>query len=74
MISILDVCERAKVAPPLPVDSFDLDNVFATLQRLADKYGIRYDADTPVPSDDALADKVFDAAVEFFVECGVYFK
>ena len=74
MISILDVCERAKVSPPVSADTFDLDNVYATLKRLADKYEIRYDPETPVPADDALADKVFDAAVEFFVECGVYFQ
>ncbi len=74
MISLLEVCDRAQKGPELPVETFDLGNVYATLKRLVGKYDIRYDPDTPVPSDDALADKVFDAAVDFFVECGVYFQ
>ena len=74
MVSILDVCERARKGPTLAAESFDLDGVYLTLKRLAKKYDIRYDPRTPVPSDDALADKVFDAALDFFVECGVYFQ
>ncbi len=74
MISLLEVCDRAQNGPELPVETFDLENVYATLKRLIDKYDIRYDPQTPVPSDDALADKIFDAALEFFVDCGVYFQ
>ena len=74
MISLLEACDRAQKGPELPVEVFDLDNVYATLKRLVEKYDIRYDPETLVPSDDALADKIFDAALDFFVECGVYFQ
>jgi len=74
MISLVEVCDRAQRGPRLPVESFDLDSVYATLKGLIDKYDVRYDPTTPVPSDDALADKVFDAAADFFVECGAYFQ
>lgn len=55
-------------------ESFDLDHLYATLTRLISKYDIKYDPDNPVPSDDAMADKVFDAALDFFVQCGVYIQ
>ncbi|MHC4983622.1 MAG: monomethylamine:corrinoid methyltransferase [Planctomycetota bacterium] len=74
MVSLLEVCERAQRGKKLTAESFDLDSVYLTLKRVAEKYDIRYDAETPVPSDDKLADKVFDAALDFFVECGVYFR
>jgi len=62
MISLLEACDRAQRGPRLPVESFDLDGVYATPKGLIDKYDIRCDPATPVPSDDALADKIFDAA------------
>ncbi len=74
MNSLLHICEMAQKGPAISAESFDLDRLYATLARLVDKYEIRYDPNNPVPSDDALADKVFDAAVEFFVDCGVYFQ
>ncbi|MHC4423401.1 MAG: monomethylamine:corrinoid methyltransferase, partial [Planctomycetota bacterium] len=55
-------------------ESFDLDCLYATLTSVIKKYDIKYNPDNPVPSDDALADKIFDAAVDFFVECGVYIQ
>jgi hypothetical protein len=58
----------------MSAESFDLDRLYATLTSLVSKYDIKYDLDNPVPSDDALADKVFDAALDFFVQCGVYIQ
>jgi len=70
----LEICEQATEGPVVSEQDFDLDYVYATASRLTEKYGIRFDGADPVPSDDALADRVFQAAVEFFVDCGVYFK
>jgi len=53
-------------------ESFDLDVVYATARQLCDKYGIAYRPETPVPSDDELADRVYQAAVDFVVEVGVF--
>lgn len=36
------------------------------------KYDIKYDPKTPLPSDDGLADRVFEAALEFFLDVGIY--
>jgi hypothetical protein len=41
------------------------------MQEVIRKYGIEYDPDTPIPSDDGLADAVWQAGVEFFLQVGV---
>ena len=74
MVDLLEICRRAEAGEKIAQESFDLDYVYANLAHLVKKYDIKYDPDNPVPSDDALADKVFDAALEFFVDCGVYFQ
>lgn len=72
MINILEICRRAQTGPKMTAESFDLDVVFANARKLTQKYAIAYDPDTPVPSDDDLADRTFKAAVDFVVQVGVY--
>ena len=43
-----------------------------TLKKLIKKYEIRFDPKTPVPVDDAMADRIWRAAWELFREVGVY--
>ncbi|MHC4748783.1 MAG: monomethylamine:corrinoid methyltransferase [Planctomycetota bacterium] len=74
MIDLLQICNRAQQGRMVSEESFDLDCLYATLTHLVRKYDIKYDPDNPVPSDDGLADKIFDAAVDFFTECGVYIR
>ncbi len=74
MTDLLEICRRAQQGPTVSEESFDLDCLYATLIRLVKKYDIKYDPDNPVPSDDALADKIFGAAVDFFAECGIYVR
>lgn len=72
MVQLLEIYQRAQKGRTMSAESFDLDRLYASLRRLVKKYDIKYDPDNPVPDDDALADRVFEAAVGFFVECGVY--
>lgn len=74
MFDLVKIYQRAQQGPKMSADTFDLDRLYATLTSLVSKYDIKYDSDNPVPSDDALADKVFDAALDFFVQCGVYIQ
>jgi hypothetical protein len=71
---LLQLCADARRGERLDESSFDLDRVYLELRRLTHTYDIDYTPDDPVPADDALADRVWDAAVEFFVTTGVYFK
>ena len=72
MIGMSEICERAKTGPAMSQETFDLDVVFATAGQLCRKYGIKYDPGTPVPADDDLADRTYQAAVDFVVAVGAY--
>ena len=74
MIEFLQVCERGKLGDRVAQRDFDLDHVYGNLKRLIAESELHYDPEQPVPTDDALADRVFDAAVEFVVASGVYFQ
>lgn len=65
---ILDRCENG----PLMKES-DYDRLVGQkCKELVKKYDIKYNPEEIVPSDDALADRLFEAAVEFTAEVGVY--
>jgi methylamine--corrinoid protein Co-methyltransferase len=66
------ICRRAHDGPKMSQEDFDLDVVFANARKLCEKYKIVYDPQTPVPSDDDLADRTFLAAIDFVVDVGVY--
>ncbi len=46
--------------------------LFQKLKEKAKEIGLRYDPENPVPSDDKLADEVFEAALTLAAEIGVY--
>lgn len=73
-MDLLELQQRAEGGERVSAESFDLDCVYGTLRRVIKEYDIKYQPDRPVPSDDKLADRVFEAAVSFFVECGVYLQ
>ena len=72
MISMSQICRRAQAGETMKAETFDLDVVFANAKRLAEQYNIVYDSQTPVPSDDDLADRTFQAAIDFVVAVGVF--
>jgi len=72
MVDFLEICERALNGSIMTETDFDLSVFVPKLRQVIERYDIRYDPNTPVPSDDELADRVFQAAVEFFSEIGVY--
>lgn len=72
MLDIAEICRRISAGPKMDQESFDLDVVFANAKAVCKKHNIVYDPATPVPSDDDLADRVFQAAVDFVVATGVY--
>jgi methylamine--corrinoid protein Co-methyltransferase len=50
---------------------FDM-KVFSVASRLTKEHDIVYDPETPVPSDDGLADDAWEAGLELFTEIGAY--
>lgn len=72
MLSFTDVIDRAIDGPLIADQDYYLKRYVPELNKVIQKYNIKYNPDTPLPSDDALADRVFEAAVEFFEKVGAY--
>jgi hypothetical protein len=66
-----DIVERANTGPFCEDDEFVYRIFMPKMQEVIKKYGIKYDPANPVPADDDLADRIWHAAVEFFLDVGV---
>ena len=72
MLSLLDIAERAAKGPKVDENAWNMD-LFNTLGSLAKKYTIAFPNDGSFFNmDDDLADRAFDAAIDFLAEKGVY--
>lgn len=72
MLQFWEVADRAiNTGPLMKMKVFDL-NIFKVTSRLAKEYGIRYDPKFPIPSDDDMADRLFEAGLKLYVEVGTY--
>lgn len=69
MLSVLDKAEKG---PVLDEKDWDFKYINHTIKELVKKYNIHWDANVIVPSDDALADRLFEAGMEMAREVGVY--
>jgi len=72
MISFSTVLERALTGPICSERDFDLRILVPSLRKVIEKHGIKYDPQNPVPADDSLADRVWEAGVELLLETGIY--
>ncbi len=72
MVSFWEVLDRAiNTGPMLEPKEFDM-LIFKKASELVKEYDIRYDPSTPVPSDDNLADELFEAGLRLYLETGTY--
>ena len=69
LASILDKTEQG---PVIEEKVWDQQYISAKIKELITKYDINWDENTLVPSDDALADRLFAAGMELALESGVY--
>jgi len=72
MLNFLDVYERVLKGPLMSEQDFDIKVFIPTLRRVVKEYGIEYDNQNPISNDDIAADNLFDAAVDFLSQTGVY--
>ncbi len=67
-----EIQQRSNTGPQCDEEDF-LPRIFTPkLQEIVKKYEIKYDPETPVPADDDLADRVWQAGWELFREVGLY--
>ena len=72
MPTFLGLMERATTGPILSEDGFNMKVLIPNITKVVREYGIRYDPEAPVSSDDEVADRLFEAAIEFMTKTGVY--
>lgn len=69
---LLEVLHRAEVGPIIEEADFERRLVSPTIKAIIQKYGIKIDKEQIVPSDDDLADRVFQAGLELASEIGLF--
>ncbi|MGD2269826.1 MAG: monomethylamine:corrinoid methyltransferase [Desulfobacterales bacterium] len=71
MIGFWDIMGRSHSGPLVKEKEFDRQ-LGRSAKQAVEKYGIKYDAEQIVPADDDLADRVYQAGLELFLEMGIY--
>jgi methylamine---corrinoid protein Co-methyltransferase len=69
---LLDVLQRSETGPLIEEADFERKLVGPTIKRLIDQYDIHYTGQTFVNNDDDLADRIFQAGVDFACEVGMF--
>jgi len=72
MINFIDVLDRAATGPMMTQKEFDVKVFIPALRKVLKKYDIKWDKSEVVNTDDTLADRVFEASIEFYSEVGTY--
>jgi methylamine--corrinoid protein Co-methyltransferase len=69
----VNILNKAETGPMVDINEWDQVYIYQTIKDLVKKYDIQLDVKDPgVPSDDDLADRVFEAAMDLAVQSGVY--
>jgi methylamine--corrinoid protein Co-methyltransferase len=69
---LLEVLHRTETGPMLEEAEFERNLVTPTIKKMVEKYKIKFDQGNLVPSDDDLADRVFQAGLDFAAEVGLF--
>ena len=68
---ISEIVERSENGPYMKESDFDL-LIVRTVPKLVKKYGLQFDPNVLVPSDDDMADRLYQAGLELLATAGVY--
>lgn len=72
MPTSIEFLERAKSGPILTEEAFNLKQLIPNIRKTLRDFNIQYKPEEPFVSDDGLADRLFNAAVEFITSTGLY--
>ena len=71
MIDFWDVVRRSETGELVEERDYDM-RVVRGSKKVIKKYDIKFDPEQVISADDSLADRLYEAAVEFFLDVGVY--
>ncbi len=69
---LMDIIQRSLTGPLMDEEDFNDNHVTRGIKRVVKEYEIQINQDQIINQDDALADRVWNAAVDFLAECGIY--
>ncbi len=72
MPNLIDFMERATSGPIVSEDDFNMKFLIPNVRKTVKEFNISYTPENPVSADDDLADRLFEAAIEFVVRTGIY--
>jgi methylamine--corrinoid protein Co-methyltransferase len=72
MPNLIDFMERATSGPIVVEDDFNLKRLIPNTRKIVKEFNITYAPENPVAADDSLADRLYEAAIEFIVRTGIY--
>jgi methylamine--corrinoid protein Co-methyltransferase len=68
---LLEITKRAQTGPYMPENEFDL-KLAKRIKELVKEKGVKYDPNVLCPADDDMADRVWEAGLQLFIEFGAY--
>ncbi len=71
---LFDVIRRSIEGPIVAEQDFDMNHIYKNLKKTVKKYNIHLESNSIINFDDELADKVWNAAIEFLANSGIYYK
>ena len=72
MVQILDVMEKALNGKPMSESDYQLKLFAPKVQEKVREHKIKYDPNNPIPSDNSMADELFEAGMELLLDVGAY--
>jgi hypothetical protein len=72
MPSLFDYLERSVTGSIMTQKDFQMKILIPNVRKIVNEFDIKYDPDEPVSADNGLADRLFEAAIEFLGLTGLY--
>ncbi|MCK4988688.1 MAG: monomethylamine:corrinoid methyltransferase, partial [Desulfobacterales bacterium] len=72
MPNFMDFIERANSGPILTEKDFNMESLIPNIRDIVKEYDISLDKENPISSDDAMADRLYEAAIELLARTGIY--
>ncbi|MBN1266678.1 MAG: monomethylamine:corrinoid methyltransferase [Anaerolineales bacterium] len=69
---LVDILDRMEHGPIMVENDYDMKVIVANVPKLTKKYEIKFDGENLVNTDDAMADRLFEAGLELAALAGVY--
>jgi methylamine--corrinoid protein Co-methyltransferase len=71
-VGVFEAYNRAKTGPKIEEKEWDYKIIPQNAKRLKEKYGLKFNKEQIIPTDEDMINRIFKAGLEMLVETGVY--